>query len=83
MTEFEIEKEYVGRVVGAQGTGINRLREQLAVKIDVFDEVDDKDKEGGKRKKAAHQKSKFKVHYGPIPLNSLLLFPDNRSEGKR
>ena len=74
MTEFEIEKEYVGRIVGAQGAGINRLREQLAVKIDVFDEVDDKEKEGGKKKKAVHQKTRFKVRYGPDFLERTFTF---------
>ncbi|KIL65972.1 hypothetical protein M378DRAFT_10544 [Amanita muscaria Koide BX008] len=59
--EFEVEKEYIGRVVGAQGVSINRLREQLAVKIDVIDETEDKEKEGGKRKKVLHQKSKFRI----------------------
>jgi predicted PilT family ATPase len=58
-TEFDIEKEYVGRVVGAQGTGINKLRDQLGVKVDVSDDVDEK--EGNKRKKVGHQKSRVKV----------------------
>ena len=56
-TEFEIDKEYVGRVVGALGAGVNRLREQLGVRVDVSDDVDEKDK----KKKTVHQKSKIKV----------------------
>lgn len=60
-TEFDIDKEYVGRVVGALGAGINKLREQLGVKVDVSDEVDEKEKEGNKKKKAVHQKSRVKV----------------------
>ncbi|KAG2015753.1 SCP160 protein [Coprinopsis cinerea AmutBmut pab1-1] len=57
-TEFEIDKEYVGRIVGAQGAGVNRLRDQLGVKVDVSDDVDEK--ESGKKKKA-HQKSKITI----------------------
>jgi predicted PilT family ATPase len=60
--EFDIDKEYVGRIVGAQGAGINKLREQLGVKADVRDDVDEKEKEpSGKKKKVVHQKSKIKV----------------------
>ncbi|KAG6828212.1 hypothetical protein H0H92_008785 [Tricholoma furcatifolium] len=32
-TEFDIDREYVGRVVGAGGAGINKLRDQLGVRI--------------------------------------------------
>ncbi|PPQ62912.1 hypothetical protein CVT24_006152 [Panaeolus cyanescens] len=60
-TEFDIEREYVGRIVGAQGAGVNRLRDQLGVKVDVSDDIDEKEKEGGKRKKVVHQKSKIKI----------------------
>jgi predicted PilT family ATPase len=60
-TEFEIDKEYVGRVVGSQGAGVNKLRDQLGVKVDVSDEADEKEKEGGKKKKAAHQKCHVKI----------------------
>lgn len=59
--EFDIDREYVGRIVGAQGAGINKLRDQLGVKIDVFDDVDDKDKDNARRRKAVHQKSKVKI----------------------
>jgi len=62
-TEFDIDKEYVGRIVGAHGAGINKLREQLGVKVDVSDDVDDKEIVVGKRKKIVHQKSKIKVRY--------------------
>ncbi|KAJ7200694.1 hypothetical protein C8J57DRAFT_424290 [Mycena rebaudengoi] len=61
-TEFDIEREFVGRIVGAQGAGVNKLRDQLGVKVDVSDDVDEKDKETtGKKKKVAHQKSKVKI----------------------
>lgn len=59
--EFDIDREYVGRIVGAQGAGVNKLRDQLGVKVDVSDEVDEKEKESGKKKKAAHQRSKVKI----------------------
>ncbi|KAH9931061.1 uncharacterized protein BXZ73DRAFT_101653 [Epithele typhae] len=63
--EFEIEREYVGRIVGAGGAGVNKLRDQLGVKIDFSDEGEDKEfKESGKRKKGvvgSHQKSKVKI----------------------
>ncbi|OJA13068.1 hypothetical protein AZE42_01903 [Rhizopogon vesiculosus] len=61
-TEFDIDREYVGRVVGAQGSGLNRHRDALGVKIDVSDEADEKEKEVGKRRKVVvHQKSKIKI----------------------
>jgi len=58
--EFEIDREYVGRVVGSQGSGVNRLRESLGVKIDFSDDVDDT-KDAGKKKKGTVQKSKITV----------------------
>ncbi|KAF5370733.1 hypothetical protein D9758_001901 [Tetrapyrgos nigripes] len=61
-TDFEIDRDYVGRVVGAQGTGINKLRDQLGVRVDVSDEGDEKEKESGKKKKGgSHQKSKVTI----------------------
>jgi len=33
----------------------------LGVKVDVFDDMDEKEKEGGKKKKATHQKSRVKI----------------------
>lgn len=60
-TEFEIEREYVGRIVGAGGASVNRLRDTLGVKIDFSDEGEEKEKEGGKKKKAVHLKSKVKI----------------------
>ena len=62
-TEFEIGQEFVGRIVGAQGSGVNRLREALGVKIDFQDEHEDKDKETvvGKKKKPVHTKAKVKI----------------------
>ncbi|KAJ7036188.1 hypothetical protein C8F04DRAFT_1339720 [Mycena alexandri] len=62
-TEFDVEREFVGRIVGAQGADVNKLRDQLGVRVDVSDKVDEKEKEaGGKKKKSAvHQKSKVKI----------------------
>ncbi|KAI0630344.1 hypothetical protein C8Q77DRAFT_1200897 [Trametes polyzona] len=61
--EFDIEREYVGRIVGAGGAGVNKLRDTLGVKIDFSDEGEEtKEKEGGKKKKgASHQKSRVKI----------------------
>ena len=60
-TEFDIDKEYVSRVVGAHGAGINKLRDQLGVKVDVSDDVDERERESNKKKKVVHQKSRVKV----------------------
>ncbi|XP_006460828.1 hypothetical protein AGABI2DRAFT_221059 [Agaricus bisporus var. bisporus H97] len=57
--DFEIDREYVGRVVGAQGAGVNKLRDQLGVKVDVNDEEDRET--NGKKKKGSSQKSKVKI----------------------
>lgn len=52
----------MGRIVGSQGAGINKLRDQLGVKVDVSDDVDEKDRDAaGKKKKVVHQKSRVKV----------------------
>jgi hypothetical protein len=50
----------VGRVVGSQGSGVNRLRDSLGVKID-FSDDDDDTKDAGKRRKGTVQKSKVTV----------------------
>ncbi|KAG5638880.1 hypothetical protein H0H81_009183 [Sphagnurus paluster] len=59
-TEFDVDKEYVGRIVGALGAGVNKLRDQLGVKVDLSDDVDERDKDY-KKKKTVHQKSKVKI----------------------
>ena len=58
--EFEIDREYVGRVVGSQGSGVNKLRETLGVRIDFADDGDET-KDAGKKRKGATQKSKITV----------------------
>ncbi|KAG1716418.1 hypothetical protein ID866_770 [Astraeus odoratus] len=60
-TEFEIDREFVGRVVGMQGANISRLREQLNVRVDIFDDVEEKDKDVSKKKKTPVPKTKFKI----------------------
>lgn len=54
----------MGRVVGAHGVGVNKLREQLGVKVDFFDEVEEKERESSRKKKTVLQKSKIKVQIG-------------------
>ncbi|KAH9935324.1 uncharacterized protein B0H18DRAFT_975337 [Fomitopsis serialis] len=60
-TEFGIGREYVGRIVGAQGAGVNKLRDTLGVKIDFTDDSDDKEQVVGKKKKAVQQTSHVKI----------------------
>ena len=60
-TEFDIDREYVARVVGSQGSGINKIRDLLGVKVDVSDEETEKESVGGKKKRGAHQKAKVTV----------------------
>lgn len=50
----------MGRVVGSQGSGVNRLRDSLGVKIDFSDDGDDT-KDTGRKKKGTSQKSKITV----------------------
>ena len=59
--EFEIGQEFVGRIVGAQGSSINKIRDSLGVKIDFSDEHEDKDKDVGKKKKVTQQKARVKI----------------------
>lgn len=47
--------------MGSHGAGVNKLREALGVKIDFSDEVEDKEKENGKKKKAPAQKAHVTV----------------------
>ncbi|KAL4252818.1 K Homology domain-containing protein [Abortiporus biennis] len=60
-TEFEIDREYVGRIVGAHGAGVNKLRDSLGVKIDFADEPEEREEKSSKKKKAVHQKVKVKI----------------------
>lgn len=61
--EFDILREFVGKIVGAQGIGINRLRDQLGVRLDFQDEAEEKEREKDvkKKKSSAPPASKSKV----------------------
>ena len=75
----------MGRVVGSQGSGVNRLRESLGVKIDFADDGDDT-KDAGKKKKGTVQKSKITVCKSscqPPGIRTELVELDRRSQGKR
>lgn len=63
---------------------MNKLRDQLGVKVDVWDDVDEKEKEGGKKKKAVHQKSRVKVKTSKIHRGiSNWSFIDHGTKGER
>lgn len=60
-TEFEIDREYVGRVVGSGGTQINKIRDSLGVVIH-FDQESEWTRETSKKKREkVPQKSRVKV----------------------
>ncbi|KDQ21586.1 hypothetical protein BOTBODRAFT_26031 [Botryobasidium botryosum FD-172 SS1] len=59
-TVFEIDQEYVSRVVGAHGAAVNKLRDQFDVRIDFDDEVRGDEADRSKRKKSG-AKSKVKI----------------------
>ncbi|EJD52559.1 hypothetical protein AURDEDRAFT_111219 [Auricularia subglabra TFB-10046 SS5] len=62
--EFHIPREYVGRIVGAQGQAVNKLRESLGIEVDFTDEDDGKEKEkenGIKKKKPTSSTAKARV----------------------
>jgi hypothetical protein len=59
--EFEIDREFVGRVVGSQGTGILKLKDQLGVRVDISDDVDEKDVVVKKKKGTSQPQGKSKV----------------------
>jgi len=59
--EFEIDQEYVGRVVGSGGAQINKIRDSLGVTVH-FDQEPESNKESSKKKKEkTPQKSRVKV----------------------
>jgi hypothetical protein len=63
---------------------VNKLRDQLGVKVDVSDDVDEKEKEGGKKKKAIHQKSRVKVKTSKTRcIISNWSFKDHGTKGER
>ncbi|KAH9025503.1 hypothetical protein EDB85DRAFT_215426 [Lactarius pseudohatsudake] len=50
---FEVDREYVGGIVGSQGSGVNKLRESLGVEVD-FSDGGDESKNANKRKGTGH-----------------------------
>lgn len=61
VTEFDISSEYVGRIVGAGGASISKIRETLSVRIDFQDETE-ASKEGQWTEKSKSKKAVPKVH---------------------
>lgn len=59
--EFDIDKDYVGRIVGSGGTSVNKIRDSLGVSVFFDHETDEPQKETSKKKKAASQKSHVKI----------------------
>lgn len=59
--EFDINREFVGRIVGSHGSAVNKLRDTLGVRVDFSDEAEEKEKDSSKKKKTSNQKSKVKV----------------------
>ena len=61
------------------------MRDTLGVKVDFSDEAEEREKDGGKKKKATQQKSKVKVrrctdvHVGHV----ITVSTDHWSQGKR
>ncbi|KIM31115.1 hypothetical protein M408DRAFT_327405 [Serendipita vermifera MAFF 305830] len=51
VVEFQIPQQYIARIVGAAGAGIQKYREQLDVKIDIEDLRDNGEQVVGKKKK--------------------------------
>ena len=49
--EFEISRDYIGRIVGTGGASVNKLRDALGVNVDFSDEQDKGDDGAGKPKK--------------------------------
>ncbi|KAH9083451.1 SCP160 protein [Lactarius deliciosus] len=57
---FEVDREYVGRIVGSQGSGVNKLRDLLGVKIDFSDDGDET-KDASKKRRGTGLKSKVTI----------------------
>ncbi|KAL4080328.1 hypothetical protein V8B97DRAFT_2020946 [Scleroderma yunnanense] len=62
-TEFEIDREFVGRIVGTQGANVNKLRDQFNVRVDVLDDAEEREKEKdlSKKKKSPPQLVRLKI----------------------
>lgn len=71
---FEIDREYVGRIVGSQGSGVNKLREVLGIRIDFSDDGDDV-RDANRKRKGSGLKSKVtvrKTHKLPRLMTNIL-----------
>ncbi|CAE6518050.1 unnamed protein product [Rhizoctonia solani] len=61
VTEFNIPQEYARHVVGSGGSGINKLREQFDVKVDLSDDGDKEGADGKKKGKKPTAKTHVKI----------------------
>ncbi|CAE6430764.1 unnamed protein product [Rhizoctonia solani] len=61
VTEFDIPQEYARHIVGSGGSGINKLREQLDVKVDLNDDGDKEGADGKKKGKKPTAKTHVKI----------------------
>ncbi|CAE6430863.1 unnamed protein product [Rhizoctonia solani] len=61
VTEFDIPREYARHIVGSGGSGINRLREQLDVKVDLNDDEEKEGADGKKKGKKPTAKTHVKI----------------------
>lgn len=59
--EFEVARDYVGRIVGSGGAGVNKIRDDLGVDLDFSDEPEKA--ADGKKKKASTALAKIKVRF--------------------
>lgn len=70
VVEFQIAQQYIARIVGAAGAGIQKYREQLDVKIDIEDLRDAGEQVVGKKKKTTPStQSVLKVCLNQLPTN--------------
>ncbi|CAG8647317.1 4256_t:CDS:10, partial [Acaulospora colombiana] len=58
-TEFHIPQQFVARIVGAAGAGIQKYREQLDVKIDIDDARDSGEQITGRKQNAEEAKKRI------------------------
>ncbi|KAG8886137.1 hypothetical protein FRB97_007175 [Tulasnella sp. 331] len=62
--EFDISRDFVGRIVGAHGVGVNKLRDSLDVTVNFDDEADESKgewAEKGKGKRGFTTRAKVKI----------------------
>jgi predicted PilT family ATPase len=77
VVEFQIPQQYVARIVGSAGAGIQKYRDQLDVKVDIEDLRDSAEQVVGKKKKTTTAtQSLIKVRGGQVGLHLSLLIPE-------